>query len=73
MTYELSKEEKIAIVNQHLKSLEYNRYNIQMSLAEENAIDAPSQVVLDSLNAQLAENTARKSVLIQELETLNLA
>lgn len=73
MTYELSKEEKIAIVNQHLKSLEYNRYNIQMSLAEENAIDAPSQVVLDSLNAQLAENTARKSVLIEELETLNLA
>lgn len=72
MSYELTKEEKITIVNQHLKTLEYSRYNIQMSMDQENAIENPSQIVIGSLTNQLAENDARKAVLLAELDELNL-
>ena len=36
MTLELTNEEKVTIINSHLKNLAYNKFNIEISVIEEN-------------------------------------
>ena len=70
MTYELTDSEKVAVVNSHLKNLEQNKYNIELSLIQENALDNPVQSVVDSLNSQLADIASKKTALLAELSSL---
>ncbi len=70
MTYELTNEEKSAIVSQHIKNLEYNIYNLQVSLVEENAVSAPDANKVSSLNSQIAEANTKKTALLAELSDL---
>lgn len=70
MTYELTNEEKAAIVNQHIKNLELNIYNLQLSLLEENAVASPNAASVSSLNNQLTEANAKKTALLAELDDL---
>ena len=70
MTYELTNQEKIEIINQHIKNLNYSLYNLQISLKEELAIDTPNQDSVSSINQQIADNTSKKSALIAELELI---
>jgi hypothetical protein len=67
MTYELTNEEKAVIVNQRLKNVESNIFNLELSLIEENAVVAPNATNVSSLNAQLAEANAKKTALLAEL------
>lgn len=67
----LAKEEKIEIVGQHIKNLEYNKYNITLSIIEENAATIPNQSVLDSLSIQEADINAKINALNIELTELN--
>ena len=55
MTTQLTNEEKISIINSHLKNLEYNKFNIEMSIVEENAKSTPDSSTLSSLNSQVSE------------------
>ena len=55
MTTQLTNEEKISIINSHLKNLEYNKFNIEMSIIEENAKSTPDSSTLSSLNSQVSE------------------
>jgi hypothetical protein len=70
MTYELSNEEKTSIVNQHLRSLEYNKYNVQVSLKEENAVADKNVDLIASLNSQVAVITDKIDALLEELASL---
>lgn len=70
MTYELTNEEKAAIVSQHIKNLELNIYNLQISLVEENAVASPNATNVSSLNSQLTEANAKKTALLAELNDL---
>jgi len=70
MTYELTNEEKAAIVNQHIKNLEYSIYNLQVSLVEENAVSAPDADKVSSLNNQISEASTKKTALLAELSDL---
>jgi hypothetical protein len=38
MAYVLTNEEKIGIVEQHLRNLEYSKFNVSISLIEESSI-----------------------------------
>lgn len=67
MTYELTNEEKAVIVNQRLKNVESNIFNLELSLIEENAVVAPNATNVSSLNAQLTEANAKKTALLAEL------
>lgn len=67
MTYELTNEEKQAVVNQHSRSLEYSKYNIQVSMKVENAAATPNAVTLADLNTQLTDISAKLVVLAAEL------
>lgn len=70
MTYELTNEEKANVVSQHIKSLEYSIYNIELSIVEENAVATPNTGNLASLNEQLVPLNAKRSALLAELATL---
>lgn len=70
MTYELSAEEKESIINQHLKNLEFKRYNLDLSLMEEQTLSSPSTERLAEINSAISEVVAQKDILMTQLEGL---
>lgn len=66
----LSTQDKIGIVQQHIKNLQLNKYNLEVSIVEENALENPAQSTLDSLNSQISDIVAKLAVLNTELTTL---
>ena len=70
MTTLLSNEEKAGIINQHLKNLHYNKFNIEISIVEENAKTTPESEALANLNTQLADFNSRIEALEAELDKL---
>ena len=67
---ELTNEEKISIVTQHIKSVASNIYNLQVSLISENAVDPINQDTTQSLNAQMSVETSKMEALETELTNL---
>ena len=70
MTYELTNDEKRNIINQHLRNLEYSKFNVEISLVEENADPAPDQANLDTLTGQLSTINGKMEALVAELATV---
>ena len=71
MTIELSNVEKISIVNQHKRAIEYSKYNLTISLIEENAVLNKDQDAIDSLTAKLADHNSKLSALDAEIDSLS--
>jgi hypothetical protein len=69
----LSNQDKISIVEQHIKNLQLNKYNLEVSVVEENALENPAQSTLDSLNSQIADVVTKLAALNTELSTLQQA
>jgi hypothetical protein len=72
MSIELTDQEKAGIIEQHMKSLEFSEYNLNLSVLEVQAMAVPNQENLDNLTLQLSDLAAKKAVLQQELSSLNL-
>jgi hypothetical protein len=70
MVYILTKEEKINIINQHLKNLEYSKFNSEISLVEESAAVEPQQIVIDEIQGQIDSINAKQSALLLEISSL---
>jgi hypothetical protein len=70
MVYILTKEEKINIINQHLKNLEYSKFNSEISLVEESAAVQPQQIVIDEIQGQIDSINAKQSALLLEISSL---
>lgn len=66
----LTNEEKVAIIDQHKRTVEYSKYNLQVSILEENAVDTPNADTVDSLNNQIAELDKKLAALDAEKEDL---
>ena len=66
----LSNEEKAGVVTARLKNIESSIYDVELSIAEENAIEAPSSEVLAALQSRMSDLNARKAVLQTKLEEL---
>jgi uncharacterized coiled-coil DUF342 family protein len=71
MTTFLTPEEKKTIVEQHMKTIAFSEYNLSLSLIEANAMTDKNQTNIDSLNAQMQDVIAQKSVLQSELDVIN--
>jgi hypothetical protein len=67
----LTNEEKIGIANQHLKNLQYNRYNLELSLKEENALDTPNEASVADVQSQLNSIDAKIEAIEAEIDTLS--
>jgi hypothetical protein len=71
MAIELSKEEKIQIINSHQRNLAFSKYNLELDILQENAKTAPSAVTLASLQSQVTEVTGQLSALDDELTAVS--
>jgi|LakMenE01Jun11ns_1017448.scaffolds.fasta_scaffold9941935_3 hypothetical protein len=72
MTTILTNEEKTAIVNQHMKNLEYSIYNLEISVIEEEAVSTPDLSKISGLNSDISELNAKKAALTAELALLTV-
>lgn len=67
----LTNEDKIAIINQHKRNIEYAKYGYQVSLIAENAVSSPNQDTIDSLNEQLSDTDSKLAALDAEIAALS--
>lgn len=70
MTYELPKDQKLEIAEQHIKNLNINKYNIVLSMLEENAAALPSESILNSLQLQLSDLDSKIVAINSEIDSL---
>ena len=70
--YELSNEEKISIIESHLRTLGYSKYNLEVNLMEEEAATTPVADAIASINAQISSVNKKIAALTTELATLSL-
>jgi hypothetical protein len=71
MTYELTNEDKAGVINQHLKTLSYNKFNLELSKIEESAKSLPTASVLTDLTSQILEVNTKIDALLAELDKVN--
>jgi hypothetical protein len=72
MTTTLTNEEKIGIIDLHIKSVDYSLYGFELDLAEANAVSNPDTDLISSITIRKAAATAKRNVLIAEKETLSV-
>lgn len=66
----ITNEEKLGIINQHMRNVQVNKYNLELTLLEENALTSPNAETVSSLTAQIAEANKKMTVLETELESV---
>lgn len=66
----ITNEEKLGIINQHMRNVQVNKYNLELTLLEENALTSPNAETVSSLTAQIAEANKKMAVLETELESV---
>lgn len=69
---QLSDQEKLVILSQHIKNSLTNIYNLEVSLIAENATAYPNQDTVTTLTVKHQEELLKKQALEQELSTLNI-
>jgi hypothetical protein len=67
---ELTKEEKMAIINQHYKASVENAFDIQLRIIEENASPTPNQDTINALNNNLNIEIAKQKALNDQIALL---
>ena len=66
----LSNEEKLGIAQQHKRNLSYNKYNLELTLLEENAVTSPDTEVVNSLTSQISELNQKITAIDAEIASL---
>lgn len=64
----LTKKEKIQVVKSHIKNLQYSKYNLEISILTEQAVDVPSESNIIGFQMQLDDLLDKESALLAELE-----
>ena len=70
MTIELTYEEKLGILNQHLKSVDYAIYGLQLDLIEIQATANPDASQVSNINTRITASTAKRAALVTERDSL---
>ena len=70
MVYTLTNIEKSEIISQHIKSLEYSKYNVQINLIEENAVPEPAPSAIAQIEDQIENANLKIAALVAELSKL---
>jgi hypothetical protein len=68
MTVELTPEEKVGIINSHLKNAAFNKYNLEVSLIQENAKTIQDDFAISKINTDLSETEMQITALNEELQ-----
>ena len=67
----ITKDEKISIIAQRVRSIEFNKQNLQLALLEENALVLPKADTVSDLTEQIAQADKKLEALDEELDTVN--
>lgn len=70
MSIDLTNEEKLNIVNQHLKVVDYAIYGYQLDLLEAEAVATPDASFIASLNERISNATLKRTALVEEKNSL---
>lgn len=70
---ELSNEEKLMIIYQHLRNAQVNEYNAEVGLMLENAKDNPDLINIDQLQKQINNEKNKQYILKNEIDKLSIA
>jgi hypothetical protein len=70
MVYTLTNEEKSEIISQHLKALEYSKYNVEVNLIEENAAPSAAEGTISDIQSQINKANLKIAALVAELAEL---
>jgi hypothetical protein len=62
----LAKEDKLSIIDQHIRNIEYSIYGSQLDLIEAQAVASPDAVSVASINDRITSATAKKTALLAE-------
>jgi hypothetical protein len=66
----LSNSDKIVIIDQKIKNLDYQRYSVNLDLQLEGAVASPDEDTLNSLNTKLADIVTKLDILNVEKTSL---
>lgn len=69
--YDLTAEDKIAVINSHIKNINYNKFNAELVIIEENASAEPSTTKISDANATITESDAKIAALEAQIEALS--
>ena len=69
--YSLTADEKIAVINSHIKNINYNKFNAELVIVEENATSTPSATKISDANATINESEAQITALIAQITVLS--
>jgi hypothetical protein len=72
MTTSLTNEEKLNVVNQHIKSVDYSLYGHELDLIQANAVSLPDAGQISAINARITEANAKKTALVIEKDSLTV-
>ena len=67
---ELTKEEKIGVIQSHMKNVQYAKYNAQITLVEEGAIETPSAENVAAANEVITKADLQLTALQAEIDAL---
>lgn len=70
----LSNQEKLQIVRSHIKNLQYSKYNLEMSILAEQAVDVPNEASIIGYQMQLDDIIDKQEALeakLLELEEIS--
>ena len=67
---ELTNEEKISILNQHIKNIVINKYNLHVAILAEEAASPVDQTKIDALNNKINAEQAKYDALLVEYNSL---
>ena len=70
MTTLLTNEDKLSIVNQHIKSIDFQIYNLELDLLEANAEATPNAENISAINTRKASLNTKRVALATEAAEL---
>lgn len=69
--YALTAEDKIAVIASHIKNINYNKFNAELVIIEENASAQPSSTKIADANSTIADADAQIVALEAQIEALS--
>jgi hypothetical protein len=70
--YSLTADEKIAVINSHIKNINYNKFNAEITLVEENALASPSADNISRANTTIANAELQITALEAQIAALTV-
>ena len=69
--YDLTASDKISVINSHIKNINYNKFNAELVIIEENATSKPSATKISDAHAIITQAAAQITALEAQIEALS--